>query len=132
MFKKFLIIFAFLSSSNLYAQAIEGIGEFKIGMSIKDFMELQSIKEMTLREKAKTWESVKRNELLKTTSTTKFDEFVAGGVRDRAINFHRIHSPDIEKYELITSLGIKDFLGKDEYKISLTFFKGSLVFVGTT
>jgi hypothetical protein len=71
--------------------------------------------------------------LLKITSDTKFDEYLAGGrIKDSSVGFSKIYSPDIEKYEFITSLGIKDFRGKDEYKISTTFFKGRLIFVGTS
>lgn len=132
MIKKFIIFFAFFLNSLVWAQNVEGIGDFKIGMSITQFLENQSIKVKTLRDRVNTYEFPKLNEVLKVSMETKFEEYLAGGViKDPSIGFHKVYSTDIEKYEFFYPLGVNNFMGKDEYKMEATFFKGRLIFLGT-
>lgn len=122
----------FFSGSIVFAQNIEGIGDFKIGMNINEFLENHIIKGKNIREKVRTIESPNIGEVLKITSNTKFDEYIIPGrIKDASIARNKIYSSDIEKYEFLTSLGIKDIYGKDEYNISIIFFKRRLIYIGT-
>jgi hypothetical protein len=49
--KKYFISFAFLAASVVSAQTIEGIGDFKIGMSVTEFLEnpVINVKHMNLQ-----------------------------------------------------------------------------------
>lgn len=101
-------------------------------MGVNEFLELPTVKGKSIREKTKTYESPKSFEVLKITSSTKFDEYLLEGrIKDPAAKHNRIYSSDIEKYEFVVSLGIKDVTGKDEYKMNATFYKGGLIFIGT-
>ena len=124
--KIFLLLFIMLIfGGGAYAQKIEGISDFKIGISVSEFLNLSTIKNRNQREKTKLIDSVKGDEVLITTSNTVLDRSVAGGIKlpeSMAIN-EKIYSTDIEKYEFTASLGIPDMTGKDSYKMTAIFYK---------
>lgn len=111
---KIVIVFisACLFLSTVYAQTIEGIGDFRIGMSAKEFLENTSMTE----------KRILTNEKPSVLSFPYFDAF-------KNIS---IHSPDIEEYDFVTQLGIKDISGNDNYRMKATLFKGSLVSINVT
>lgn len=125
--KNYCVGFLLFTVSAVFAQNIEGIGDFKIGMSSNEFLEIPVIKDKNIRDKSKSYESPKSGEVLRINANTRFDEYMSGGIKDSGANLSRIHSSDIEKYEFIMALGISDIINKDEYKLSATFYEGVLV-----
>jgi hypothetical protein len=104
-----------------FGQVINGIGEFKIGMSVDEFLDLPIIREKNLTDKMSFTVSLKtfpnEKEIWKTSIDSRVDEY------------ERVYSADIVKFELTAGMGVPKFLGEDSYKTTVKFYKSKLTSV---
>ena len=103
-------IFLLFLTSIAHSQEIKGIGEFKVGMSIDEFLELPSIKTKNLSDKNEDMVYVKGNELWRIMAGQTVNEY------------ERIYSPDKVSFELETPIDIPT--EGTLYRAKIVFYKG--------
>lgn len=107
-----------------FAQAINGIGDFKVGMQLEEFLDLPFIKEKNMHEKAasKSVYSPGVSGLWKTT--------IDSPVAKQSLNPQgdRVYSADVVKFEFIAPMGVPKTDG-DAYPTTIKFYKGKLASV---
>jgi len=111
LFISFIFSFAIL---NISAQELNGVGNFKIGMDIENFLKLAEIQ--SLNSKDLSFNS----DLNKNTS----DIFKNTHQLNNRLNI--IHSPDVIDFYFMTDLGISGDWG-NWYPTSIRFYKNKLV-----
>jgi hypothetical protein len=111
-------IFITFATATSFAQEIKGIGDFKIGMSLEEFLDLPLIKAKTLQDKASQKNSIKESDLWKTTADSK----VSG--------YDRVYSASVVKFEFLAPLGVPTHYdhryGGDIYEVTTKFYEGKL------
>ena len=101
-------------TTTLFAQEVNGVGDFKIGMSLEDFLELPLIKDKNVQDKASRKYSTNESDAWKTTAESQVNEY------------ERVYSGEVVKFDFITPLGIPNIIGEDSHKVTTTFYKGKL------
>lgn len=118
MMKK-AVFLAIIFCSAVTAHGQDGLGEFKIGMSIEQFFELPIVKNKKFSEKTSADYSLKEFNLWMTTSDTEV-----------LSNFQKVFSKEVVKFELNAEIGIKKrTTGRDSYKTTIYFYKDKLAIV---
>lgn len=107
------------ATATSFAQEIKGIGDFKIGMSLEDFLDLPLIKEKNIQNKSSREYSTNEGDLWKTTADSQVNKY------------DRVYSADVVKFEFKAPMGVPNFLGSDilgsdSYKVTTKFYKGKL------
>jgi hypothetical protein len=102
------------ATATSFAQEIKGIGDFTIGMSVEEFLDLPIIKEKNIQDKASRKYSTDERDLWKTTADSQVEKH------------NRVYSADVVKFEFKAPMGVPDFLGKDSYGVTTKFYKGKL------
>jgi hypothetical protein len=115
--KTIAIVLTICVAATSFAQEIKGIGDFKIGMSIEDFLELPFVKENNIQDKA----------------SRRFgaDEKDAGkaSIESQVKKHNRPHTADIVQYEFAAPMGIHETYTKDSYNTTAEFYNGKLAVV---
>ena len=117
-------ILTFLLTNTALAQAIVGIGDYKIGMSEQQFLELPEIKVKTIKDASnKDWPY---NSFIwkKTSSSIPPERFA---INPQLAKMWKIYSTEYTTYDFMMSTGIKDELGKDEYETLIDFYKNEMI-----
>lgn len=113
----FFLLFMCTTTTS-FAQEIVGVGEFKIGMTIDEFLELPVIKGKSLQDKSNRNNFPGENDLWKiSVDNTEINETA------------RIYSADIVVFEFSAPMGVLNSAGKDIYDTSAKFYKGKLAFI---
>lgn len=102
------------ATATSFAQEINGIGDFKIGMPLEEFLDLPIIKEKNMQDKTKGKYFPDERDLWKTTADSQVEKY------------NRVYSADVVKFEFKAPMGVPDFLGKDSYGVTAKFYKGKL------
>jgi hypothetical protein len=116
-----IVTFAFITcaTATSFAQEIKGIGDFTIGMSLEEFMDLPLIKKKNIKDKTgNEYGMSDANSVWKTTVDSQVEED------------YRVYSADVVKLEFKAPMGVpKKFFGKsdgDSYDVTTLFYKGKL------
>lgn len=103
------------ASSISFAQDITGVGDFKIGMSLEEFLDLPLIKNKNKKDKSGMRNAfIDENELLQTTADSK------------VVSLDRVYSSDVIKFEFKAPMGVPSGPSGDSYPVSTRFYKGKL------
>ena len=108
------------ATATSFAQEIKGIGDFKIGMSLEEFLDLPLIKGKNMQDKANRKYTTEESDLWKTAVDSQVEKY------------QRIYSVDVVKFEFRAPMGIPNFMGKDSYVITTKFFKNKLAQVNVS
>ena len=111
----FLLIACGASTS--FCQEISGIGDFKVGMSIEEFLDLPLLKEKRIQDKANRKYTTKEGDAWKTTAESQVEKY------------YRVYSTDVVKFELKASMGVPKTFGGDSYDTTILFYKNKLASV---
>ena len=113
--KKIVVcLFSILVASSVFSQKITGFGEYKIGMSSSEFLSLDEIKILNLKDKIKKMYVPDGGDLWKTTSDSDLE---AGW---------KVYSPEVIKFEFNLATGIENG-DKGSYRAEILLYKNKLV-----
>lgn len=104
----------FGASTLSFGQSITGIGDFKIGMSVSEFLELPTTKKLYLVDKSSKMPTAPKWDLVRTTSGSAVDKY------------EKFYSSDTIKFDFFTATGVQPKVGEDSYHASIYFFKNKL------
>ncbi|MDP2852202.1 MAG: hypothetical protein Q8O23_02235 [Gallionella sp.] len=102
------------ATATSFAQEIKGIGDFTIGMSVEEFLNLPLIKEKNIQGKENRKYSTDERDIWKTTADSQVEKY------------DRVYSADVVKFEFKAPMGVPNSLGRDSYDVATTFYKGKL------
>jgi hypothetical protein len=111
----FIIIFLSFSYGSAFANEITGYGEYKIGMEVREFLSLDEIKKLYVKEKQNCGVMCEPGpgEMWRTTNGDGLDPF------------DRVYSDDVVKYEFKIAVGLGN--SGVEYKSAIAkFYKNKL------
>ncbi len=99
------------------AQNIVGVGNLRMGMTEAEFLELPEISSKLVRDaEDKNYKQDDRAVWKKTNES-------------KVASYEKIYSPDYVVYEFDMAIGIKDYAGNDNYKVSAKFVKRKLIHI---
>lgn len=111
----FILIMCATATS--FGQEITGISDFKIGMSMEEFLELPLIKEKNIQDKASQTSSTCELCVWKTSVDSPVDKYI------------RVYSADIVQFEFKAPMGVPKTFKEDSYDTKIQFYKGKLASV---
>lgn len=128
---------SFLFSAASFGQpapAITGVGEFKIGMSLDEFIQLPSISSKKTEDRALGKLHVGADEVWITTTDSKWDMFKPfepqSSASDRLtaalVERQRVYSSEITILNVMIPVGVPKIGGVDSYEATMHFYKGKL------
>ena len=121
MKKIFSLLILFLSSiSN--AQPIVGLGDFKIGMSLDEFLQVPDIVNLGVHDISTQTSSDYTDKILKRTKGKVWKQTSESAVDD----YKKIYTPGIIDFEFSMALGIKSY-SDDSYEVKLRFYENKLI-----
>ena len=114
--KKILcLLFCFFYIQTANSQEIIGLGNFKIGMTVEEFLEVPHLKSKDLSEKNSSKFIPEHSDLWKKTANSDVE------------SYDRIYSQELTNFEFLLPIGIINVLGTDLYWTEVTFYKNLLV-----
>jgi hypothetical protein len=111
--KNIFLFFITIAANNAFANSVTGFGDYKVGMSIDEFLGVSEINSLVLRDKTDLFSE--RGYLLKTTFNSNLKDTNS-----------KLYSEDLIKFEFPAATGLKENFGSDSRSATVIFYKNKL------